>query len=416
MSLDTEIKGSPASVESASSWLRGSLAPAVESGADALVSARTSADGDWGGDAGPAFSAQMRSGYTATDRLSTQVTAAAGNLESYAAALRRAQDRMSDIRSTAAGAGLRVTGFVIESPGPGPARPGDPPTGDGVTPTQVDAYNSAVAAYNEHQKLIEAWNTAVDDVAEVDAAYDAACRALEDSYKGQKPEEMVVSASDVAGALAAARGTNLHVSILRQTATTFSTQASEALSRISSTDYTRIGQSAFYDDLAEVRRLEGMADDATRAADDAVRNGSRATRLSGGLSKLLVGVGIGLDLHNGESVPQAVASNVGGYAAGAGAGALASMGTSMAMGAAFGSVVPGVGTAVGAVVGLGVGIFASGAIDSLFTNGGDVEQALSDGWEAVTDTGEAVVEGAGDLAEGIGDAAEDVGDFVGDLF
>ncbi len=219
---------------------------------------------------------------------------------------------------------------------------------------------------------------------------------------------MVVSASDVAGALAASRGTYLHVSILRQTATTFTTEATEALNRMRSTDYTRTGRSAFYDDLHNANRLQGMADDATRAADDAVRGGSSATRLSGAFSKALVGVGIGLDLHDGESVPQAVASNVGGYAAGAGAGTLASMGTSMAMGAAFGSVVPGVGTAVGAVVGLGVGIFASGAIDSLF-EGSDVGEALGDGVEAVTDTVDAV-------GDGISDAAEGVGDFVGGLF
>jgi hypothetical protein len=54
---------------------------------------------------------------------------------------------------------------------------------------------------------------------------------------------------------------------------------------------------------------------------------------------------------------------------------------------------------------LGVGIFASGAIDSLFENGGDVSQAVSDGAEAVTDT-------VGAVADGF----EAAGDFVGDLF
>lgn len=408
MSLDTEIKGSPGSVESASSWLRGSLAPAVESGADALVSARNDAESDWGGQAGPAFSSQMRFGSTTSDELSTAVKAAARNLDVHAAALRRAQNLMSDIRSTAAGAGLTVSGFTIENPGTGTANPGPPPTGE-ITPVQADHYSSEVAAFNKHQKLVKAWNKAVADVAEVNSTYTAACSALEDSYKGQDPKEMVVSAADVAGALAASRATNIHVSILRQTATTFTTEATEALGRVRGTDYSRTGQSAFYDDLRNANRVQGMADDATRAADDAVRAGSPATRLSGALSKALVGVGIGMDLHAGESVPQALASNVGGYAAGAGVGALASMGTSMAMGAAFGSVVPGVGTAVGAVVGLGVGIFTSGAIDSLFKNNGDVGQALGDGVEAVTGT-------VGAVGDGIGDAAEGVGDFVGGLF
>lgn len=408
MSLDTEIKGSPSSVESASTWLRDSLSPAVESGADALVSARNDADAEWGGQAGPAFSSQMRSGATATDELDTALKAAAGNLDAYAAELRRAQNSMADIRGAASGAGLTVSGFTIENPGPGPANPGPPPIGP-IAPVQADHYDSLVVAFNEHQELIVAWNKAVADVAEVNASYEAACSALEDSYLGQDPEELVISAADVAGALAAARATNIHVSILRQTASTFTMEATEALDRIRNTDYTRTGKSAFYDDLRNATRAQGMADDAARAADDAVRGGGPAGRLSGALSKGLVVLGIGMDLHDGESVPQALASNVGGYAAGAGAGALASVGTSMAMGAAFGSVVPGVGTAVGAVVGLGVGIFASGAIDSLFENGGDVGQALDDGVEAVTDTVSAV-------GEGLGDAAEGVGDFVGSLF
>lgn len=122
-----------------------------------------------------------------------------------------------------------------------------------------------------------------------------------------------------------------------------------------------------------------------------------------------MGVGVVVDLFDGGSVPQALASNVGGYAAGAAVTTGVSAGTSVlaatAAGAAMGSAVPVVGTVVGAVAGLTVGIFASGAIDSMFTNGPDVGAAWDAGTDAVSDTVGAV-----------GDGLEAAGDFVGGLF
>ncbi len=412
MGLDTEITGSPASVRGASTYLSGSLRPAVDDGADALVGARSLALSDWGGDSGPAFSAQMRTGATGAEGLSTTVQQTAGALDAFAAALETAQGRMSDIRADARAAGLVVSGFVVQEPGAGPANPGPPPTGD-LTVQQAEQYDARVAEWNRHQELITAWNTAVAEAETVQADYDAACTRLQDEYLGQSGEEMVLTATDVAGGVAAAAGAVRHVSILRGSASAFAADARTAFARMDATDYRTYGQHAhrmFYGDLEHAQRMQGMADDAARAADDAARNGHRGLgRLSTALSRVLVVGGIALDLHDGEGPVQAVASNVGGYAVGAGAGTLAAMGSSVAMGAAFGSVVPGVGTAVGALVGAGVGIFASGAIDSLFENGPDVGQALSEGWESVTDTGSAIVDGAQDLAEG-------VGDFVGGLF
>ncbi len=128
------------------------------------------------------------------------------------------------------------------------------------------------------------------------------------------------------------------------------------------------------------------ADDLERAAKGA------QIKLGGALAV----VGIGLDVAAGEDPVQAVASGAGGFAASVAAGA--------GMGALVGSFVPvpGVGTAVGAVVGAGVGIVASGAIDSLFEEGPDVANALSDGWESLTDTGGAVGDGVGALVDGVG--------------
>ena len=85
MSVDTQIQGSPGSVEGAADWLRDQLATALGQAADRANDARRDASGS----------------------------------------LRRCQDMMSDVRSTARGKGLTVTGFVVQDPGVGPSRPAD---------------------------------------------------------------------------------------------------------------------------------------------------------------------------------------------------------------------------------------------------------------------------------------------------
>ncbi|MDH6281545.1 hypothetical protein M2280_002766 [Prescottella agglutinans] len=55
---------------------------------------------------------------------------------------------------------------------------------------------------------------------------------------------------------------------------------------------------------------------------------------------------------------------------------------------------------MGSVVGVGVGLYTSGAIDSLYQNGGDISEANGAGFDAVGDAGAAV----GGLAKGAWDA------------
>lgn len=136
------------------------------------------------------------------------------------------------------------------------------------------------------------------------------------------------------------------------------------------------------------RRAAGLA--------DGVKIGTRA----GGV--VLVGAGIALDMHNGEDVDQAVASNIGGAVAGMGAaavttGAVSAGATVLAaagFGAAAGSAVPIVGTAIGLVVGAGVGFVVSGAIDQhwdAIENG--VGDAASKGKDLLDDAGGAISKG-----------------------
>jgi hypothetical protein len=323
---------------------------------------------------------------------------------------------MAGIRETASGAGLTVAGFVIQDPGPGPTRPADK-AGVQMPVPEVRAYEAAVSAYNQHQELIRAYNQAATEVGEVHSRHEEAKHRLADEYAGMEWPDVAMTSVDFAAGAALARMGKYQAKTMRAQASFWSRESAAWMERMRKTDYrvyesmeNVLGPDAakrrFTADLEHQKYLDDKASKSAAAADEAKgKFGAVAKNVSRGL----VGVGVVADLASGESIPQALVSNVGSYAAGAAATSAVSVGTSMlsatAAGALAGSAVPVVGTAVGAVVGLGVGIFASGAIDSLFENGGDVSQAVSDGAEAVTDT-------VGAVADGF----EAAGDFVGDLF
>lgn len=395
MSLDTEVTGDPGSVESASRWLSGTLGPSVQTGADTLVSARSDADSDWDGDAGRAFSSSMRTAAVRADDLHSTVTDVANAIDTYAAELRTAQNRMVDVREVAAAGGLAVHGFTIENPGAGPTRPGPMTVGPDTPPQAVVAHSEAVAAYDAQQDKIRAWNTALEDARQVRAQLTTAADTLADTYRGLEGPEWVLTAADIAGG-AAGGVMAFNASALRGSANVFRQQAVRELDRALKTNPAHVGRQRWYRNLDDAKRLGSSSDDMARSADDLAKR-SRAVPLK--LGGALAVAGIGYDIVSGEDPVQAVASGGGGFLASVGAGA--------ATGALIGTAVPipGVGTAAGAVIGAGVGIFTSGAIDSLFENGPDVGAAVDAGWDAVEDTGEV-----------IGDAAGAVGGAIGGLF
>jgi uncharacterized protein YukE len=388
MGIDTEIKGTPTSIDSAADWLRGTLGTAVDAGADALVAARSTARSDWDGEAGRSFTSTMATAADRADALSTVATSVAGSLDAYATRLRNLQQRMAQIRATAQDAGLDVAGSVIHSPGNGPARPDDPPAGP-TSPTAADAYNAAVTAYNEHQDKIAAYNQAVADADDVRTDLAAAAHGLKDEYRGLEGPDWILNASDIAGGLAGAV-MEFNSSALRGTADYLSELSRRHLDRLRANPG---GLSHLYDDIDHWNGVAQQADDAARNADGLARGGKSIPLKLGGA---LAVAGIGLDIAGGEDPVQAVASGTGGFAASVAAGA--------ASGAVIGTFVPvpGVGTAAGAVIGAGIGIFTSGAIDSVFENGPDVGAAFDSGVDALTDTGEAIGDGVGAVADGIG--------------
>lgn len=386
MAIDTEIKGSPASIEGAAAWVRDTLGTAVSTSSDRMARARSTAASDWDGEAGRAFVGRIGSAVGKVDGLERSASSVASGLEAYAGRLASLQHRMAAIRGAAQAAGLTVTAYVIADPGPGPADPGPAPAGL-ISPAAAQAYDAAVTAWNAHQDKIRAYNRAAADAAEVRAELTTAAEGLTDEYRGLEGPEWLLNAADVAGGFAGAT-MQFNSSALRGTSTYFQGLAHDYLERI------RANPGAFSNaDLDHWDKVARNADDLAGRADD-LKGTSKTFPLKA--SGALAVAGIGLDIATGEDPVQAVASGGGGLLASVAAGAGA--------GAVIGSFVPipGVGTAAGAVIGAGVGIFTSGAIDSLFENGPDVGEAVDAGWDAVTDTGGAIADGAGAVVDGIG--------------
>jgi uncharacterized protein YukE len=392
--LNTEVTGDPASVDAVAHWLSDQLGPSALTGVRTLESSRAEAATSWQGTAGHAFGKRMASASDRAGRLQSGINHVSTAIRDYAAALRSAQHAMADIRQAAVSAGLTVTGLTIENPGAGPPSP--VPPGDAGSPEQVAAHHEAVAAYEAHQERVQAWNTAVADAKGVRTQLEAEDQKLADKYRGLEGPEWPLTAADIAGGVAGAVF-EFNASVLRQTAATFREQATRDLDRALRSNPAVVGHQRWYQDLDRARQLGSSADDWGQSADDLAAKG-RVIPLKLGGSLAIAGVGY--DIATGEDPVQAVTSGGGGFLASVGAGAAA--------GAVAGTLVPvpGVGTAAGAVIGAGAGIFTSGAIDSLFENGPDVEVAAQAGLDAVTDTGEAVggaVDSAADAVTGLFD-------------
>ncbi len=387
MSLDTEIKGDPASIRHASSWLRDTLAPALDKSVDALNDARKTATADWQGATSTAFAGAMSRGVSEVDPIHAGVQKVAGCFDDFAGSLQSCQSRMESIRGEARAADLTVSGFVIQDPGAGPAHPGQPP--EFASQGQVDSWNRVVAAYNEHQDKIRDYNRLVQMADEVWTDIERAWERVSQQDRALDAASWTFSLSDVAGGLGGALR-ELDVSLLRKNATYFKGLSDSYLARLrAGTTVPPGAASQFYDDLDHWSRVGQGADESLSAASRAARVAKVAPIAVGGV--LALG-GTYYDYkYGGESIEQAAASNLGGFAASVGTGAL--------IGTAIGGPV---GTAVGAVVGAGVGVFTSGMIDGLWENNGDVSDAFMAGVDTVVDTGAALVDVGGSVVDGIG--------------
>jgi plasmid stabilization system protein ParE len=410
VSVDTEIKGDPAAVQRVGTWLKEQLATKVGAAADAFNSARSAADGSWNGVAGEEFVSTMKRGRDTSDDLEGAAKKMGEDVSDFGEKLKTCQDDMTQIRDTARGAGLTVSGFLVQDPGAGPARP---PSHFEGTEAEVAAYEKDVTAYNEHQELIEAYHHAESEAARIDRKYATACRELQDEYTVGTHAAWLVSTAEVIGDGAAASVASTIASkksALHGRAQSLVAEAQRAIDDLQAHPEQYLKRKWLFFKELDAARLEadrlaiaGRLDE----AEDLLRQSShlddaKLPKFLGRAGRVLGPVGLGIGIYNdyqeGESTTQiAVSQGVSfgaGLAAGAGTGAL------------IGSIVPGPGTAIGAVVGgivgAGVSIFSDGAIDSFFENGPDVGKALEEGVDALADTGEAIADGVGGAIDTVG--------------
>jgi uncharacterized protein YukE len=410
VSVDTEIQGDTAAIQRAGNWLKEQLAPKVASAADAFNDGRRDAEGSWHGLAGEEFVETMRRGRDASDDLEGATRTMGDDLVEFGEDVKTCQDDMAQIRADARAAGLTVTGFLIEDPGAGPARP--PLRYEGPE-EGLDDYNDDVAAYNDHQELVRQFTYARSEAERIDRKYATACRGLQDDYTVGTHANWLVTVADIVGETAAASvaaSIASRQSALAGRAQSLLAEAQQAIDDLQAHPERYLRRRWLFFQQLDSARLEadrlaiaGRIDE----AEDLIRRASalddaRLPRYLGRAGRILGPIGLGLGIYNdyqeGESVTQIAVSQGVSFGAGVAAGA--------GVGALIGSVVPGPGTAigagVGAIVGAGVSIFSDGMIDSFFENGPDVGEALSEGVDALADTGEAIADGVGGAISTVG--------------
>ncbi|WP_010541282.1 hypothetical protein [Dietzia alimentaria] len=365
--IDTEIKGEPAGVRSLAADLRLVAAPTVSAVADALVDARRSAEDSWLSPAGSAFHSAVYDAIHPVDGLSTFLREAADGLELLAGELEQAQRQMADVRTEASAAGLTVSGFAIEHPGPATPAPGPLATNAGSA--AVAEHNYLVRAHDAQNRKIKAFTRAAGEAAEVRTNEVNAASAWSDLVGDKHNRKLgftpIGFGLDTAQGEAKLRGRKQL------------TRARDLSGLAKSMNAARPNLATLDERLAlskATRTIIGEAADAQKAWRSSTQIGQTMARASGVLA---VG-GVAYDIAVLDKPwHQAVVTGS------------ASFGASVAAGAALGTLipVPFLGTAIGAGVGAGVGIFTSGAIDHMFESKSfDVSDAVDAGWDELKGT------------------------------
>lgn len=406
--LDTEIKGTPASIRAVASWLRQDLKTGFDDFGDEVSRQRRDAAGDWQGETATAFASRGQTLVASADdgvRVTSKVATLVGDL---ADDLDTAQGEMQGVRRTARDGDLDVVGFIVQNPGDAPPGAGPSPGVD-ATPQEVSAWDQRNQAVIDHNAKVAVWNTCVDLANEAWARWQAALDAAASNWTEHDSTYVGMSGQYLSA--------GIQLELVRRATPHLAGEVDNLLTRAAELRahadalvgpdgrVAPASRSQFYDLLDEADRLE--ASHPARAG--ALPNWELPKGLTRGLWVIDVataGYGIYSDWEE-EGPAQAITSNA--------VPAIASIAAGAASGAAIGGVVgsfvpiPGVGTAAGIVVGAGVGIvvgaFTSGAIDSLFDSGadtlGDWGSAVGDGFEEVGDQFSAIGEGVGDVFDSV---------------
>lgn len=390
MPIETTVAGKPSTVFAIADWLRGSLSTAIAETSGQVYTARNRVDAGWHGTAGAACRDTLTRAGRCGDELARDTNETARSIEHVAGTLQSTQQELQRIRAEAAAAGLTVTEHAILEPAPAPADPGPAPTGSAATPQANRAHADAVAATEAHSARVRAYRNAQADAESAHLRWHAASRDLArfaDSVSTMLRKQWPTIGSASVGAGQTTKAYNYWLRrgwALDRAGREFqlAAQRGDTLTRRFAQSNPELARS-MADDVSDLRTNgRTLAWSSKSLADDAfsVSNLRSVGTAAGGV--VTVGA-IAADIHSGESVTQAVASNGAGFATSVGA----AMGTEaliMYGAGAFGLTV-GAPVVVGAgvLVGVGVGVLASGAVDSYFEDEHFREQVHSFPQDAV---------------------------------
>lgn len=358
MPVNTLIDGDPGDIARVGDWVREVLATAVSAAGDEAASARRRAGDAWDGEASEFYLDVASRFVHEIDGFHGRVLEVANRFHAMASALRGAQDGMADICDDAASAGLRVHNGLVEDP---------PPHAD--------------------SEMRDAYDTAQTRAGEIHAEWIAAVTSLTSSWTNEAWAATFTTTTLIDTASNNAALTARHLLASRDKLETLALGSGRQALALS-------GTADFAEAFAKVR---SMFDEVAGIPDKAADLKSFASRLGKASGAIGMIAGVGLDVHSGESLEQAVVSNGTGLAAGIAA--------SSAAGALIGSWVPGIGTLAGgfagALIGTATGIFASGGVDYLYETGdtsvdgviGAGMDEINSAWHATRDLGDAVVGG-----------------------
>lgn len=385
---ETHLDGDPATITALATFVRSTLAAAVSTTAQDVSTATRQSSTAWRGEAADAFGGRLATLHTSARDLTDQLPDVASWLDDLADALDESQSEMTDALAHAQTSGLVVSGTQIHRPTSVPR----------VGATASAEETAAVTA--AHTRKVQAWNTCVDTASGALTTWANGLRLFEERCGRFTGSMATMFADFISGALrsGAIGATAYRLTAARNLHLENAARLSSHVDALTPGGVARSTPDHIYGLLDDAR----AARTAAQQSDDLLARGVRAgSRLSRGVQVLgfaATGYAIYDDIQQGESVEQAVVSNVGGMAAGmlAGAGA----------GAVVGSfIVPPAGTVVGAVVGTvvgaGVGLFTSGAIDHLYESASaGFASTVEAGWNEITGT----LSDVGDLASCVWDS------------
>lgn len=388
MSLDTEVKGDPATLTAVCDWAY-SRATDTEQAGDQVLGARGDSESGWQHAAAEGFRSVLRVAGKMIDTEVAALQAMCCALQTHADDLTTVQHRMQDARDVALEGGLAIEEFKIQEPGPAPAEPAALPKNKPATPQQKEEHAAGTAAYDAFQRKATAYAQAAQIVEEARQHESDSQHILVTFIKENSDAvKLSLTLTDVTGGVVGA--TAVRTSKYKQLAESEMLKSERAAKLTSSQNLSMANRTnAAAIEITTDLRAKDYADAATATRTARVierfppkvqetialldsklvpgrvkppspwlSGATKVGKIIPGLGLLATGGGTAYDIGQGKDPTQAVASSS------------ASLGSGAAVGACIGGPA---GAVIGGIVGVGAGFTVDQNWDDIINIGEKVE-------------------------------------------